>query len=82
MDNRELAAKRIAAAFNEWMRRFTETPEQFTQQFQDVISYLDDAKAGNEPAYGRECAAYLISLMEEADGAQAATPEAAAIDAA
>ena len=31
----------VAQAFNEWMRRYIETPEQFAREFQVVIAFND-----------------------------------------
>ena len=56
----------MATAFNEWMRRYTEEPERFEQEWTTIRRFLKDAEAGEEPAYGVNCAAYLRSIMEEA----------------
>lgn len=64
----------VAAAFNEWMRRFTETPERFSREFQDVQKFLEESAEGRAPTYGEECAAYLESIMSElAQAAEAPT---------
>jgi hypothetical protein len=56
----------MAAAFNEWMRRYTEEPEKFRQGWQEVVQFLEEKKQGcEEPSYGAECAAYFDSLLRE-----------------
>ena len=57
--------KKVAAAFNEWMRRFTEEPEKYEAEFRTVGKFLADQAQGQEPTYGQECAAYLESIMQE-----------------
>ena len=56
-----------AAAFNEWMRRYTDEPDAFSQQWQDVVEYLKEIDAGTEPTYGQTCAAYLANIMADLD---------------
>ena len=55
----------LAPAFNEWMRRYTENPEQFEREFQAVSRYLAEKADGKKPSYGESCAAYLAELVEE-----------------
>ena len=55
----------IAAAFNEWMRRYTDEPERFLREWQVVQQFLaEDAKSGT-PTYGNTCEAYLAELITE-----------------
>ena len=56
---------KVAAAFNEWMRRFIEEPDRFSREFQEVTQYLSEIDDDKEPTYGRECAAYLEKIMGE-----------------
>ena len=51
-----------AEAFNEWMRRYTETPEQFSREWQMVGDFLAAQAAGETPSYGATCDAYLAQL--------------------
>lgn len=51
-----------AEAFNEWMRRYIETPEQFEREMAAVNAFLAQARVGREPDYGAQCAAYLEKL--------------------
>jgi hypothetical protein len=51
--------------FNEWMRRFIETPEEFKCEWQTVKKYLEEQNKGEEPSYGAECAAYMRKLSLE-----------------
>ncbi len=60
--NEELQ-RRVAKAFNEWMRRYTEDPDQFEREFQSVRRFLCERAAAEEPSYGECCAAYLTELM-------------------
>jgi hypothetical protein len=55
----------VAAAFNEWMRRYTEEPEKFKWEWQTVTEFLSQQGAGKTPSYGATCAAYLQQLIEE-----------------
>lgn len=58
-------AEKIAAAFNEWMRRYTENPESFEREFQSVGDFLRERAQGKAPSYGQLCAAYLAKLIAE-----------------
>lgn len=60
----ELSQKQLENAFNEWMRIYTEEPEKFNKDWQQVVEYLDEVKNGEEPSYGRECTAWLLSLVK------------------
>jgi len=65
LGTRKLVQERMAKAFNEWMRRYTEHPEEFTREFQSVTTFLNETAAGKEPSYGDQCAAYFSSLLDE-----------------
>ena len=65
--------QKTAAAFNEWMRRYTDEPDTFSQQWQHVVEYLKEVESGTEPTYGQTCAAYLAGIMAEL-AAKAVTP--------
>ena len=56
---------RHARAFNEWMRRFTQAPEEFSKQFEDAAQYLRDRNEGREPSYGEVAAAYFDKRLAE-----------------
>lgn len=58
-----MASRTFAEAFNEWMRRYTEDPESFNREFQDVGLFLAEQAAGKKPTYGEECAAYFNKLV-------------------
>lgn len=58
-------ARTIAEAFNEWMKRYTERPEEYNREFQSVIEFLEESKAGEIPTYGDRSAAYLQKLIDE-----------------
>jgi hypothetical protein len=55
--------QKLAAAFNEWMKRYTENPEKFDREFQVITTFLSEQAAGTEPTYGEAGAAYLMELM-------------------
>lgn len=60
----------LADAFNEWMRLFTEEPERFRQQWEDVLEYLDEAENGTTPTYGGDCAKFLVKLINDVQANQ------------
>jgi hypothetical protein len=60
MDRQEMVR-----AFNEWMRRYIEAPEQFAREWQAVGKFLAEKLAGKEPSYGELCAAYMAKLQGE-----------------
>jgi hypothetical protein len=55
----------LANGFNEWMRRYTENPEGFAREFQNVNQFLSEKNAGTEPTYGESCSQYLLQLLDE-----------------
>ena len=55
----------MAAAFNEWMRRYIEEPDRFDREWQSVGEYIQETSEGKTPSYGESCAAYLSRLIEE-----------------
>ncbi len=52
----------MAAAFNEWMRRYVEDPKAFAAEFESVQKYTAELEAGDTPSYGDRCAAYMENL--------------------
>jgi hypothetical protein len=64
-------AEDLARAFNEWLRRYTENPAGFEAEFQTVGRFLQERADGQEPSYGEQCAAYLLTLV----GDKAATDQ-------
>ena len=64
-ENQLTTPELVAAAFNEWMRRYTETPEEFNREFETVGQFLKEEADGQEPSYGAWCAQYLALLMDE-----------------
>ena len=55
----------MAAAFNEWMRRFIEEPERFEHEFQTVSTFQREDGSGREPSYGQTSTAYLHDIAAE-----------------
>jgi len=51
-----------AEAFDEWMLRYVEHPEQFAREWQAVGEYLFEQVKGETPSYGACCDAYLAQL--------------------
>ena len=57
----------VEAAFNEWMRRVIDDPEDFAQQLASVQQYLAELNVDEvTPTYGATCRAYLVELIREA----------------
>lgn len=52
----------LVTLFNEWMRRYTEHPEEFEAEFRTVSLFLAEQMRGKTPSYGDECVAYLHQL--------------------
>lgn len=50
-------------AFNEWMRRYIEDPEQFEREMVSVNKFIAESRVGREPSYGEACSEYLNRLM-------------------
>ena len=57
--------KQMAAAFNEWMRRYIEEPEKFASDWEAIRTFLAEEQEGQEPTYGEQCAAYMELLSAE-----------------
>jgi hypothetical protein len=57
--------KRIAEAFNEWLREYIEDPESFKATMTSVNELIDEELAGEEPSYGRDCALTLLEYLEK-----------------
>jgi hypothetical protein len=62
----ELSDERVTRAFNTWMQRCIEHPEQFGREWEIVAEFLKQRESGVEPAYGEVCVGYLKKLIEEA----------------
>ena len=56
---------KMVLAFNEWMRRYTESPEEFEREWKTVSQFLQESGDGKEPSYGQECVAYLEELISQ-----------------
>jgi hypothetical protein len=55
----------MAPAFNEWLRRYTENPEQFEAQFRTIERAKAELAEGKEPSYGEVCVEYLGQIAVE-----------------
>lgn len=66
-DNYEMTQGEIAAALNEWMRRFIEEPERFERDFETVRKFEHEqaSEPDQEPSYGTVCSAYLLKIHQE-----------------
>ena len=64
-DNYEMTQAEIAAALNEWQRRYIDEPERFQREFQTVAEFLAQEANGDVPSYGTEGAAYLLKIHGE-----------------
>jgi len=61
-----LGESQIAAALNEWMRRFVEEPARFEREFETVDKFkIEGGMLGGEASYGVVCAAYLLQIHKE-----------------
>lgn len=65
----------FAAAFNEWMRLYTEDPEQFRREWQSVNEYLTEVSEGEEPTYGETCSMFFVGLLAEKEAANKRKPK-------
>jgi hypothetical protein len=61
----DIRDKRVAAAFNEWTRRYIEDPKKFQSEWETIRVFLEQSARGVEPDAGAECAAYLVKLITE-----------------
>jgi hypothetical protein len=59
----QMSPEVMAKVFNEWMRRYTEHPEEFEHQWQCVSRFLTEQKEGREPSYGEIATAYVLELL-------------------
>ncbi len=57
--------QRLVRAFNGWLRRTIENPEQFAREWQTVVQFRDQCSVGEPPSYGQDCASYLLELLDE-----------------
>lgn len=64
-DNYELTQAELAAALNEWMRRYIEEPERFEREFKTIAQFQEEDGMLIEASYGRDGAAYLLKLHQE-----------------
>lgn len=58
----ELTDEIMTKAFNEWMRRFTEEPDQYEREYTTIKKFLEESNEGKEPTYGQICSAYMREL--------------------
>ncbi|WBU27545.1 hypothetical protein OOZ54_12655 [Rhodopseudomonas palustris] len=61
---RMMSQEEMAAAFDEWMRQYTEDPAAFEAEFQTVQRFMADKADGREPDYGQSCAALMFKLSD------------------
>lgn len=58
-----------AQAFDEWMRRYIDHPEEYEREFETVLYFLEEKAGGKPVSYGRACDAYL-ALLEAGEESQ------------
>ncbi len=58
-----MTKEKMAAAFNEWMRRYIEEPERFLREWQSIQDFNATRRKKKIPTYGSACADYLHELM-------------------
>jgi hypothetical protein len=56
---------RVANAFNVWMRRFIDKPNDFSREWEEVEKFLHEEEGGATPTYGQTAAAYLSKILTE-----------------
>lgn len=61
-----LPREAIAAAFNEWMRRYVADPAAFEAWDETTSTFKAEDGSGFAPSYGEKSADTLIRLMQEA----------------
>lgn len=66
---RKIKPMTMAEAFDEWMRRYKENPEQFGNEMQGIIAHSRKKRSAEASEYGNDCAAYLSALMAKGKAA-------------
>ena len=61
------ADAKLAAAFNEWMRRYEEEPERFEREARSLKDFRASVAKGEEPTYGTCCVDYLNKILVDLD---------------
>jgi hypothetical protein len=56
--------EKIADAFNVWIDRYMNHPEEFCWEFQEASLFNAERLAGKQPSYGASCANYLKSIID------------------
>ena len=59
-----------AEAFDEWMRRYVENPDEYEHEFEAVRRFLEEEGGSKPTTYGEACASYL-TLLERGEEAEA-----------
>lgn len=59
----------MAQAFDEWMRRYKENPEQFGNDMSEAAAHSRKKRSVEASDYGNNCAAYLSALMAKGKAA-------------
>ncbi len=60
----------MIAAFNEWMRRYEENPDEFESGYATIKEYLAQIGASEEPTYGQRCTAQMLRYNAELNGTE------------
>ena len=55
--------KNLAAAFNEWMRRYEKEPERFEHEYRTLKKFRDEYDDGDELSYGPTSVEYLRKIL-------------------
>lgn len=58
----------LVKVFNEWMRRYIESPEEFSREFESINLFLSEEGRDEKPSYGETCFQYILKLNEELQG--------------
>lgn len=57
-----LTRAQIVISLNEWMRRYTENPSEFSHEWEVVAKFLEEDSQGVEPSYGKIGAEFLFDI--------------------
>lgn len=55
----------VAAAFNEWLRRYIENPAAFEAEFNAISVFRAECGSNRPPSYGQVCSVYLERILVE-----------------
>jgi len=63
MTAKTITVDQMAAAFNEWQRRYVANPDGFARDFEEAAKFAAERVQGKTPSYGLACAVYMSKLL-------------------